>query len=56
MTKNDDISTYFKDSDTAGYTGWSEKWEGYEILGFLMVCEYDRRACPQHVRQWQATM
>ena len=49
--KTDDITTYFKEWDSAGLFGWSEHYDGYKILGFMMVCEYDLFACRQHINQ-----
>ncbi len=53
VTKGSDISTYFKDLDGSsyGYLGWSERWNGYMMLGYLLVCEYDPRACMRHIKQ-----
>lgn len=49
--KINDITTYFKEWDNAGPLGWPELYEGYIILGFIMVCEYDLFACRQHIEQ-----
>ena len=49
--KINDITTYFKEWDNALPLGWSELYEGYIILGFMMVCEYDVFACRQHINQ-----
>lgn len=51
VQKNDDISTWFKEWDNAGPFGWSECWDGYRILGFIVVYEYDDFACQRHVEQ-----
>lgn len=51
FAKNDDISTGFKEWDCAGPWGWSECWDGYRILGFVIVNEYDMFACRQHIEQ-----
>lgn len=52
VSKNSDISVFFQDPDTMGYIGWSEKWEGFKIIGFVMICEYDTEAIPHYVWQW----
>ena len=49
--KIDDITAYFKEWDSAGPFGWSEHYDGYKILGFMIVCEYDVFACRQHINQ-----
>ena len=49
--KINDITTYFKEWGNAGPFGWSEHYDGYKILGFMMVCEYDLFACRQHIEQ-----
>lgn len=51
VQKNDDITTWFKERDNAGPFGWAECWDGYKILGFLIVCEYDLYACRHHIKQ-----
>ena len=51
FAKNDDISTGFKEWDNAGPWGWSERWDSYRILGFLIVCEYDTYTCRHHIEQ-----
>lgn len=48
--KNDDITIFFKEWDCAGPCGWSEHWDGYKILGFMIVHEYDLYACHQHIK------
>ena len=50
VKKNDDISICFKEYDNSGPFGWSDCWEGYEIIGFAMVCEYDVYTGMQHVK------
>ena len=49
--KIDDITAYFKEWDSAGPFGWSEHYDGYKILGFMIVCEYDMFACRQHIKK-----
>lgn len=49
VKKNDDVSTFFKESDNAGPFGWSERYEGYKILGFKIVCEYDAFVCNKNI-------
>lgn len=49
VQKNDDITIFFKEWDCVGPFGWSEHWDGYKILGFMIVCEYDLSACHQHI-------
>ena len=51
FAKNDDISKGFKEWNSAGPWGWSECWDGYRILGFVIVIEYDRFACRHHIEQ-----
>lgn len=51
FAKNDDISEGFKEWNSAGPFGRSEHYDGYKILGFMMVCEYDLFACRQHIEQ-----
>lgn len=51
FAKNDDISTGFKEWNSAGPWGWSECWDGYRILGYVIVNEYDRFACRHHIEQ-----
>lgn len=51
VRKNDDISTFFKKYDNAGPFGWSERWDDYRILGYVMISEYDIYACRHHVEQ-----
>lgn len=41
VRKGDDISSMFKEYDNSGPFGWSECWDGYRILGFTIVKEYD---------------
>lgn len=51
VRKNDDISTWFKEWDSRGPFGWSERWDEYRILGYVIVNELDRFARFQHI--WQ---
>lgn len=53
VSKGTDITTFFKDLEGNGYyyLGWSERWNGYKMLGYLLVCEYDSRACIRHIKQ-----
>lgn len=51
VQKNDDITTWFKEWDNAGPFGWSECWDGYRILGYVMISEYDIYACQHHIKQ-----
>ncbi|MBO7579623.1 MAG: hypothetical protein J6T43_11640 [Prevotella sp.] len=45
VRKGDDISSMFKEYNHSGPFGWSECWDGYRILGFTIVKEYDMYAC-----------
>lgn len=49
VQNNSDITTFFKEWDCVGPFGWSEHWDGYKILGFVMVNEYDMFACLRHI-------
>lgn len=49
VKKNDDVSTFFKESDNARPFGWSERYEGYKILGFTIVCKYDAFICNKNI-------
>lgn len=52
INENDDVSTGLKDIiGYEGFGGWSERWDGYKILGFLIVMEYDCIACHLHIEQ-----
>ena len=51
IEKNSDITTYFKEWDNYEPFGWSECWDGYRILGFVIINEYDIFACRHHIEQ-----
>lgn len=49
VRKHDDVSICFKDYDSIEYIGWSECWDGYQILGFTILREYNKAVCYRQV-------
>ena len=51
VQKDEDISKCFKEWDSAEPFCWSECWDGYSILGFMIVCEYDVSDCYRLIKE-----
>ena len=44
VKKDADVTTFFKDSTCYESLGWSERWNGFMMLGFYIVYEFDYQA------------
>ena len=51
IRKDDDVLEGFKDYDYWESYGFSESWDGYQILGFTLLRGYNKEDCYRHVDQ-----